>query len=87
MKSLFSEKDRFRSVIDMRQVRFGSGVYKYFDNLLPEAEKDHREAFYPPLSAVANDWAEKLGQREAYPGTRQSSWRSVRKRGRLARRY
>jgi hypothetical protein len=71
LKSLFSEEDRFRNVIDMRQVRFGSGVYKYFDNPLPEAVEDLREAFYPPLSAVANDWAEKLGQREAYPGTLQ----------------
>jgi uncharacterized protein len=71
LKRLFSEEDRFRSVIDMRQVRFGSGVYKYFDNPLPEAVKDLREAFYPPLSGVANDWAEKLGQREAYPGTLQ----------------
>jgi hypothetical protein len=69
LKSLFGEEDRFRSVIDMRRVRFGSGVYKYFDNPLPEAVEDLREAFYPPLSAVANDWAEKLGQREAYPGT------------------
>ena len=25
--------------------------------------------FYPPLSEVANDWAEKLGAREAYPDT------------------
>jgi uncharacterized protein len=71
LRSLFSEEDRFRNVIDMRQVRFGSGVYKYFDNPLPEAVEDLREAFYPPLSAVANDWAEKLGQREAYPGTLQ----------------
>ena len=71
LKSLFGEEDRFRSVIDMRRVRFGSGVYKYFDNPLPEAVEDLREAFYPPLSAVANDWAEKLGQREAYPGTLQ----------------
>ena len=71
LKSLFGEKERFRSVIDMRRVRFGSGVYKYFDNPLPEAVEDLREAFYPPLSAVANDWAEKLGQREAYPGTLQ----------------
>jgi hypothetical protein len=67
LKGLFSEEDRFRSVIDMRQVRFGSGVYKYFDNPLPEVVEDLREAFYTPLSAVANDWAEKLGQREAYP--------------------
>src|SRR5215210_6950357 len=61
--------DPFRNVIDMRRLRFGSGVYKYFDNPLPEAVQGLREAFYPPLSRVANDWAEKLGAKEAYPGT------------------
>jgi uncharacterized protein len=69
LKGLFGEEDRFRSVIDMRRLRFGSGVYKYFDNPLPEAVQGLREAFYPPLSRVANDWAEKLGVREAYPDT------------------
>ena len=60
LKGLFGEEDRFRNVIDMRRLRFGSGVYKYFDNPLPEAVQGLREAFYPPLSMVANDWAEKL---------------------------
>src|SRR5919199_5050295 len=69
LKGHFGEEDRFRSVIDMRRLRFGSGVYKYFDNPLPEAVQQLREAFYPPLSRVANDWAEKLGAREAYPDT------------------
>jgi len=69
LKGLFGEEDRFRNVIDMRRLRFGSGVYKYFDNPLPEAVQGLREAFYPPLSRVANDWAEKLGAKEAYPGT------------------
>jgi hypothetical protein len=32
VKGLFGEEDSFRSVIDMRRVRFGSGVYKYFDS-------------------------------------------------------
>jgi hypothetical protein len=54
-------------MIDMRRLRFGSGVYKYFDYPLPEAVQGLRAAFYPPLSRVANDWVEKLGQREAYP--------------------
>jgi len=40
LKSVFSEEHRFRSVIEMRQVRFGSGMYKYFDNPLPEAVED-----------------------------------------------
>ena len=67
LKGFFSEEDRFRSVIDMRRLRFGSGVYKYFDNPLPEAVQQLREAFYPPLSKVANDWAEMLGAKAAYP--------------------
>jgi uncharacterized protein len=69
LKDFFDEEDRFRSVIDMRRLRFGSGVYKYFDNPLPEAVQELREAFYSPLSRVANDWARKLGANEAYPGT------------------
>jgi uncharacterized protein len=69
LKGLFGEEDRFRSVIDMRRLRFGSGVYKYFDNPLPEAVQALREAFYTPLSRVANDWAQKLGAKEAYPDT------------------
>jgi uncharacterized protein len=28
LKGLFDEEDRFRNVIDMRRLRFGSGVYK-----------------------------------------------------------
>ena len=67
LKDLFGEEDRFRSVIDMRRLRFGSGVYKYFDNPLPEAVQGLRKAFYLPLSKVANDWAEKLGAKAAYP--------------------
>jgi hypothetical protein len=69
LKGLFGEENRFRSVIDMRRLRFGSGVYKYFDYPLPEAVRGLREAFYPPLSRVANDWAAKLGAKEAYPDT------------------
>jgi hypothetical protein len=69
LKGLFGEENRFRSVIDMRRHRFGSGVYKYLDNPLPETVQRLREAFYPPLAVVANDWAEKLGAKEVYPDT------------------
>jgi uncharacterized protein len=67
LAGLFDEEDRFRTTVDMRRVRFGSGVYRYFDNPLPEAVQELREAFYSPLSKVANEWAEKLGTKEAYP--------------------
>ncbi len=67
LTGLFGEEDRFRTTVDMRRVRFGSGVYRYFDNPLPEAVQQLRQSFYPQLTRVANDWAEKLGQKEAYP--------------------
>lgn len=67
LKGLFGKENRFRSVIDMRRLRFGSGVYKYFDTPLPEAVQGLRKAFYPPLSTLANDWARKLGANETYP--------------------
>ena len=71
LKGIFGEDDRFRTTVDMRRVRFGSGVYKYLDNPLPEAVRGLREAFYPPLSEVANEWARKLRVEEEFPDTLQ----------------
>jgi len=84
VKDLFDEEDRFRSVIDMRRVQFGSGVYiytPYFDNPLPGAVRQLREVFYPPLSKVANDWAEKLGGTDAYPDTPEEFLQRCNERG------
>lgn len=66
---LFDDDARYRSMIDMRRHRFGSGVYKYFDNPLPAPVRQLREAFYKPLAGVANEWAERLGSGETFPGT------------------
>ena len=57
----------FRSVIDMRRHRFGSGVYKYFDYPLPDPVQELREAFYTPLAEHANAWAERLGEEPTFP--------------------
>lgn len=65
---LFDRDDCFRSTVDMRRVRFGSGVYRYFSYPMPELVETLREYCYPPLSEVANAWAERLGQKElVYP--------------------
>jgi hypothetical protein len=61
------EDGRFRSTIDMRRYRFGEGAYKYFDAPLPELIQRARGALYPPLAALANDWAQRLGERADYP--------------------
>jgi uncharacterized protein len=66
---LFDEDPRYRSIIDMRRHRFGSGVYKYFDNPLPGPVDELRQAFYEPLAEIANRWSEWLGRGETFPGT------------------
>jgi hypothetical protein len=66
---LFDEDQRYRSVIDMRRHRFGSGVYKYFDHPLPQPVQELRRALYKPLAKVANRWAERLDSGEEFPGT------------------
>jgi uncharacterized protein len=62
------DSGRFRSRIDMRRYRFGEGEYKYFDAPLPALIDDARHALYPPLAAIANDWAGRLGQEAGFPG-------------------
>ena len=58
---------RFRATIDMRRHRFGEGTYRYFDRPLPGVIDAARHALYPPLAELANRWAQRLGEPEAYP--------------------
>ena len=85
LKGFFDEEDRFRSVIDMRRLRFGSVVYKYFDNPLPEAVQELREAFYSPLSRVTNDWAQSWVRMRHTPALSRSSWSAATRRVRRGR--
>ena len=39
----------------------------YFDAPLPELIDGARHALYPPLAALANDWAQRLGEPADYP--------------------
>jgi hypothetical protein len=63
----FDDDRRYRSVVDMRRHRFGSGVYKYFDAPLPAIVGELREQLYPPLARIANVWAERLRGADRYP--------------------
>jgi hypothetical protein len=69
--ALYDDDDngRYRSVIDMRRHRFGSGVYKYFDNPLPAPVQQLRRALYKPLAEVANEWAERLDSGDRFPAS------------------
>ncbi len=47
----------------MERFRFGVGDYKYFNNPLPGLVSSLRTHAYPHLAAVANQWAEELGEK------------------------
>jgi hypothetical protein len=67
--SMFDDGWRYRSVIDMRRHRFGSGMYKYFAAPLPDTVETMRRTLYPPLARIANEWAARLRLSEQYPPT------------------
>ena len=64
---MFDDDERYRSVVDMRRHRFGSGIYKYFDHPLPPIVDELRHALYPPLAEVANGWMARLGRDARFP--------------------
>jgi len=68
LTALFDDDANFRAVIDMRRHRYGSGVYKYLSNPLPESIQLLRQRLYEQLADVANDWAHRLGDK-AFPPT------------------
>lgn len=69
-RTLFARDRLFRSTVDMRRHGYGSGHYRYFANPLPALIGRLRTTLYPPLSAVARAWAERLGNDPAdYPAT------------------
>lgn len=59
----------FRSRVVMARHGFGRGEYKYFADPLPEPVATLRATLYPPLVAVANDWAARLGEPRLFPPT------------------
>ena len=60
--AMFDDDGRFRSTVVMQRVGFGAGTYRYFADPLPELVQHLRGALYPALAAVANTWAERLGE-------------------------
>ena len=69
LAALYADEARFRLRIVMARHGFGSGEYKYLSYPLPEMVAAMRAAFYPPLAAVANRWAEALGAAGTFPAS------------------
>ncbi|HEX6403625.1 MAG TPA: 2OG-Fe(II) oxygenase [Pseudonocardiaceae bacterium] len=66
--AMFEDDARFRSTVIMARHAYGEGSYRYFADPLPPLVQDLRESCYPHLAAIANRWAQRLGER-SFPGT------------------
>ena len=67
--SLYDQEAGFRSRVVMDRHGFGQGEYKYFSYPLPDPVERLRQGLYGPLSAVANQWAQVLGEERRFPET------------------
>ncbi len=63
----WDERERFRSEVIMARHGYGRGAYRYFGYPLPDPVARWRASLYPPLAAVANRWADRLGTGLTYP--------------------
>ncbi len=69
LRSLYPDETRFRSHVVMKRHGFGQGEYKYFSNPLPGVIAGLREAFYPRLAPLANEWNRRMGIDQRFPDT------------------
>ncbi|MCJ9429346.1 2OG-Fe(II) oxygenase [Kordiimonas sp. A6E486] len=67
LRALYDKDTGWRSHIHMARHNFGRGEYKYFAYPLPDRVQTLRETLYPPLSRVAQTWAERLGRNVRFP--------------------
>lgn len=67
LRALYPDDRHFRSHIVMKRHGFGEGEYKYYANPLPEIIASLREAFYPRLAPIANEWHRRMGIDRRFP--------------------
>jgi uncharacterized protein len=69
LAAVYDDDDRFRATIVMGPRRFGAGEYRYFAAPFPEPVERLRQALYPRLLPIAQDWYARLGREAGWPGT------------------
>lgn len=69
LRSRYAESERFRSRVIMQRHGFGRGEYQYYAEPLPALVQRLRRTLYPCLAALANEWAQRLGEDRRYPAS------------------
>jgi hypothetical protein len=72
LRALYPDDRHFRSHVVMKRHGFGEGEYKYYANPLPEIIRSLREAFYPRLAPIANEWHSRMGIDRRFPESLQA---------------
>jgi len=67
IRLLYDSPDNFRTRINMKQHRFGSGEYQYFRYPLPPAVAEPRENLYARLVPLARVWALETRMEASFP--------------------
>lgn len=67
LAALYAGDEAFRSRIVMARHNFGRGEYKYLRYPLPPIVSALREALYPRLAPLANDWHDRLRLGPRFP--------------------
>ena len=67
--AMWDDGSLFRKHIIMQKHAYGRGEYRYFGYPLPEPVARLREALYPPLARIANNWRRTLGHPDGFPPT------------------
>jgi hypothetical protein len=65
----YVDDTRYRKTIQMEKHGYGLGQYKYYNYPLPGIVQQLREAVYPHIAPVANNWMKALGIEKSFPGT------------------
>lgn len=72
LAALYADDTHFRSRVIMQRHNFGRGEYKYLAYPLPELVDRLRNALYPELARVANEWRHALGEAGRFPASLQT---------------
>lgn len=67
LRRSYGDHALYRSTVTMQRHGFGRGEYRYFRYPLPDPVAALREALYPLLAPLANDWAASLGRSQLFP--------------------
>lgn len=65
--ALYADERHFRSHVIMSRHGFGKGEYRYFNYPLPGRLGGLRNALYPRLAVIANEWNARMGIETRYP--------------------